>query len=251
MRGTQPLQRLVSQQPRFIPACAGNASNRHQLSPGHSVHPRVCGERFAHFLQNCREPGSSPRVRGTLERVLDDLLQRRFIPACAGNAQLQPPQASQAAVHPRVCGERSRSRTDDDPAAGSSPRVRGTPRHYAFAALVDRFIPACAGNASARRRRPMTPAVHPRVCGERWPAVLTFSVVIGSSPRVRGTLRPSRFKFRPRRFIPACAGNATVRGHEARHRAVHPRVCGERFTCPVMTTFRAGSSPRVRGTHPP
>ena len=71
----------------------------------------------------------------------------------------------------------------------------------------------------------------------------------GSSPRVRGTHRAFRSALRARRFIPACAGNAIRPVKRTRHRAVHPRVCGERLASHRAQFCRDGSSPRVRGTH--
>ncbi len=69
----------------------------------------------------------------------------------------------------------------------------------------------------------------------------------GSSPRVRGMLRP-RPRRRPRRgIIPACAGNAIAElGHD-RAATDHPRVCGECLRCRLAKIDDRGSSPRVRG----
>ena len=50
------------------------------------------------------------------------------------------------------------------------------------------------------------------------------------------------------RFIPACAGNGTLRNIVQRMAAVHPRVCGERGCGSVTPLSLTGSSPRVRGT---
>ena len=71
-----------------------------------------------------------------------------------------------------------------------------------------RFIPACAGNASADHRRKGAATVHPRVCGERLAPVAAIGGPAGSSPRVRGTLGLARASLEGVRFIPACAGNA-------------------------------------------
>ena len=70
----------------------------------------------------------------------------------------------------------------------------------------------------------------------------------GSSPHVRGT----PYKGRPcRRYvgiIPACAGNTTQATHCKRRPRDHPRMCGEHLVDGASRTFRAGSSPHVRGT---
>ena len=208
VRGTRRRPDRFSTGGRFIPACAGNAeSHAGNLLP---------------------LAGSSPRVRGTRPVRGGDAERQRFIPACAGNARSSPSNTSRATVHPRVCGERTRSARSSLAPYGSSPRVRGTRRSRTRAACPGRFIPACAGNAPARGRwRTRTP-VHPRVCGER----------------VR---RRGRFP-QHRRFIPACAGNAPGRASVMARRSVHPRVCGERRVPVVVPPEKTGSSPRVRGT---
>ncbi len=152
----------------------------------------------------------------------------RFIPARAGNAQ--------EAVR---LGLRS---------SGSSPRVRGTPGQCCQAGRADRFIPARAGNAGGAPFRPGGRSVHPRACGERPQDELVVLADFGSSPRVRGTRSAPARRHRPRRFIPARAGNAGVPIGLPRRRAVHPRACGERWTLPPDEGQPAGSSPRVRGT---
>ncbi len=51
-----------------------------------AVHPRVCGERNTAGAVTAAGNGSSPRVRGTRDELLAHRVDRRFIPACAGNA---------------------------------------------------------------------------------------------------------------------------------------------------------------------
>ena len=174
--------------------------------------------------------GSSPRVRGTHNKDVAISNIKRFIPACAGNAfsivrfNLEKP------VHPRVCGERVTGSARLRSMTGSSPRVRGTRKRTDKQSIIDRFIPACAGNALSPPGSRSDSPVHPRVCGERLPPIKTALSAIGSSPRVRGThpllLAPSDL----RRFIPACAGNAPSDSSRASIITVHPRVCGERLT---------------------
>ena len=214
---------------RFIPACAGNSPPCEPCARATPVHPRVCGELALAVFNDNGTIGSSPRVRGTLRRLeLGEALER-FIPACAGNSAAHAEERLDVAVHPRVCGELALHRADGH--------------------VLRRFIPACAGNSPApsgsagcctgssprvrgtRRRRALSPprsAVHPRVCGELpW-----------STPKVR----------RPRRFIPACAGNSLSAASTLFKQSVHPRVCGE--LCDPADAFpdEDGSSPRVRGT---
>ena len=173
----------------------------------------------------------------------------RFIPACAGNAAARDRVCRREPVHPRVCGERDPSEPWRGIGPGSSPRVRGTLHIWRRGAPDRRFIPACAGNAATRSTATPVAPVHPRVCGERNSAVKRYSSPSGSSPRVRGTRAGSRGSALVRRFIPACAGNAPAPSPGSRPPTVHPRVCGERSHRCESDRVRAGSSPRVRGTH--
>ena len=132
---------------------------------------------------------------------------------------------------------------------GSSPRVRGTLRHRRAHGLGLRFIPACAGNSAWSTRKPTSPAVHPRVCGELWRQRFCRPLMTGSSPRVRGTRAVAlALAVSDRRFIPACAGNSSPQPLPLRPRAVHPRVCGELLGHRFAHLGSRGSSPRVRGT---
>ena len=193
--------------------------------------------------------GSSPRVRGTQKAAKNDLRQRRFIPACAGNTSIvgvagqgpavhprvcgehpnvTRPTVAVRGVHPRVCGEHERQREEDWIPAGSSPRVRGTRERARRGVPFAGFIPACAGNTSGTRCVSGSSTVHPRVCGEHTRPTRRHEENSGSSPRVRGTPVRADPDRAGRRFIPACAGNtvSTTRG----------------------TSQCTGSSPRVRGT---
>ena len=188
VRGTLRILLAKAGQERFIPACAGNALPFPDEVPGSAVHPRVCGERQNRRDAANQSVGSSPRVRGTLLFPDIDDKAVRFIPACAGNAITDIPRFPKAAVHPRVCGERSRMKLISSCMCGSSPRVRGTQAIYRRAGLLHRFIPACAGNALVKPAGAFQIAVHPRVCGERWSERRRSLRSSGSSPRVRGTL---------------------------------------------------------------
>ena len=193
--------------------------------------------------------GSSPRVRGTRGAHGHAVDHGRFIPARAGNAGVLRVSHAAAPVHPRACGERRGGGGAARSGTGSSPRVRGTRRGPRAGRLTRRFIPARAGNASSRSWPTGAPAVHPRACGERGRDADQRTERGGSSPRVRGTLRPRRDRVGWGRFIPARAGNATPTSAPSPPPSVHPRACGERATAISRSRASSGSSPRVRGTH--
>ena len=65
-RGTRRLSVRRQMQPRFIPACAGNASNGDSCFLPPTVHPRMRGERHCGGQCHAGHNGSSPHARGTL-----------------------------------------------------------------------------------------------------------------------------------------------------------------------------------------
>ena len=126
--------------------------------------------------------------------------------------------------------------------------MRGTPSAPNPHVLATGIIPACAGNTISARSYGKTFGDHPRVCGEHCGATTSRTCSMGSSPRVRGTLRPLLRAFALGGIIPACAGNTFAQQPARALYRDHPRVCGEHLRDTPGTTKRAGSSPRVRGT---
>ena len=249
VRGTQQAIELAFSSVRFIPACAGNATARTADRQASPVHPRMCGERLFTLCVIESFIGSSPHVRGTRRAGHERDVQRRFIPACAGNAPRWSAYPARPSVHPRMCGERVADAGHPVYPVGSSPHVRGTHHEFLFRYLWVRFIPACAGNASAACASMRTDTVHPRMCGERDGSHMLGPRQRGSSPHVRGTPDGQLQTLIAKRFIPACAGNANGLERFRSRKPVHPRMCGERKISPSSPYADDGSSPHVRGTH--
>ena len=171
-----------------------------------------------------------PRLRGTvaaLDRIDDG---DRFIPAPAGNSATHPPQPERKPGHPRACGEQDPRLERSPPTPGSSPRLRGTGKRRRFDHRRQRFIPAPAGNSGGRSTRTRVLPVHPRACGEQAPSGISPCRPNGSSPRLRGTVRPGVVVAVVDRFIPAPAGNSSGSTASQRANSVHPRACGEQTT---------------------
>ena len=187
----------------------------------------MCGEHVAPLSPFGPLIGSSPRVRGTLERldgVHDGL---GIIPACAGNTRRTARATISSRDHPRVCGEHAALFMVCSTCMGSSPRVRGTLLWYTKSCLCTGIIPACAGNTRGLPLIGDWHRDHPRVCGEHTNPLAKLKRPAGSSPRVRGT-RDCRFQIRyDDGIIPACAGNTNVFERIAEAFGDHPRVCGE------------------------
>ena len=233
---------------RFIPAPAGNTAAISRSKRVRPVHPRACGEHCPGPPASMLGFGSSPRLRGTLGRILVFALGRRFIPAPAGNTPTRSMSASMAAVHPRACGEHELRRWGGAPYGGSSPRLRGTLRRRKRREVARRFIPAPAGNTAAGVVTISTAAVHPRACGEHPRSFRSTMASSGSSPRLRGTPALVTMFGLDHRFIPAPAGNTSSVLFASTPAAVHPRACGEHRQGRGRIDPKAGSSPRLRGT---
>ena len=151
---------------RFIPADAGNTMAEADGSVVETVHPRGCGEHGLVSVGRGPVNGSSPRMRGTHRWFEIHRVEFRFIPADAGNTPHHPREFSRGAVHPRGCGEHEAWMIHSLAEHGSSPRMRGTRLGRRHGKTHSRFIPADAGNTSARKIISALLAVHPRGCGE-------------------------------------------------------------------------------------
>ena len=206
-------------------------------------------ERGRWLIRNTLVSGSSPHARGTREEDYRELMNSRFIPACAGNAGSPCGIGISVAVHPRMRGERGWEHRAWVHCGGSSPHARGTPDTRRPAAAHARFIPACAGNADSMTMGIQVRPVHPRMRGERDRCRGLPDGAGGSSPHARGTQMVAHSGNAANRFIPACAGNAICEFVALRFGAVHPRMRGERDGWRDVVDTVVGSSPHARGTH--
>ena len=170
--------------------------------------------------------GSSPRGRGTRRPAQRVGGEPRFIPAWAGDTERRVCRHCHRSVHPRVGGGHQPRREARGITSGSSPRGRGTPPPPRPRPWRRRFIPAWAGDTTARWSRHCARPVHPRVGGGHIAASSSRCAWSGSSPRGRGT----RDAIRPwsccGRFIPAWAGDTPMPRLHQPARPVHPRVGG-------------------------
>ena len=207
MRGTLFLAGVDGDDLGIIPAYAGNTFKAYPNRRATRDHPRVCGEHAAAFGTKEINPGSSPRMRGTLHVTGGDAWLLGIIPAYAGNTTSTGAPLPLTRDHPRVCGEHRFGSRETQREWGSSPRMRGTLRRMRRVFFLPGIIPAYAGNTWCRWAVARCPWDHPRVCGEH----PHFSVVnnggAGSSPRMRGTRAERARQIQRRGIIPAYAGN--------------------------------------------
>ena len=250
MRGTHRSSDSAQPLRGIIPAYAGNTSRQDTDIQCGWDHPRVCGEHTSGVKTKLSDPGSSPRMRGTLLNLRVDSRNGGIIPAYAGNTDRHELSGAFRGDHPRVCGEHLTGNPYLLMVQGSSPRMRGTLFFWTVWSSDSGIIPAYAGNTDIMPLRGIDVRDHPRVCGEH-PFLSGRIVRIGgSSPRMRGTLGDCLVLVIGCGIIPAYAGNTSAaRSHRIRSRD-HPRVCGEHKRSTSMKTVPSGSSPRMRGTRP-
>ena len=172
----------------------------------------------------------------------------RFIPTAVGNAPSRCASVRHLSVHPHGCGERGFGCQAIASTTGSSPRLWGTLFHSPLSMPEFRFIPTAVGNATASDRRPFCISVHPHGCGERGGFLGHSPNVVGSSPRLWGTLHTPWGMESGSRFIPTAVGNALQAVAEKNLLSVHPLGCGERFVSHSAAIREVGSSPRLWGT---
>ena len=166
VRGNRPLSRRGKTPRGSIPACAGKPEARRPGQPCSRVHPRVCGETSEFAVNQMKQQGPSPRVRGNHLADRRGKLREGSIPACAGKPWRRGSASCSAAVHPRVCGETWRDDSGSTTVPGPSPRVRGNHDDRGRLRRRRGSIPACAGKPTEQRRTTRWTWVHPRVCGE-------------------------------------------------------------------------------------
>ena len=174
-----------------------------------SVYPRWRGEHRATGISNGQPCGLSPLARGTPPETGATIPTTRFIPAGAGNSFFPGIHFPDRAVYPRWRGELYPALNLEIKLLGLSPLARGTLFFQEFIFLIERFIPAGAGN-SCCSGAPLTDSpVYPRWRGELINPPCAGFFVPGLSPLARGTLISFDDFIAEERFIPAGAGNSS------------------------------------------
>ena len=191
--------------------------------------------------------GLSPRVRGNRLPIPGPDVERRSIPASAGEPRRKRKPQARRRVYPRECGG-----TGDLPVAavvvqGLSPRVRGNPGWASQSRNRWRSIPASAGEPRPGHREENPRQVYPRECGGTSARDRAHWEKEGLSPRVRGNLAQGSLTPLQIRSIPASAGEPRGTCPSGIPAAVYPRECGGTSIIGRETSPMRGLSPRVRG----
>ena len=130
---------------------------------------------------------------------------------------------------------------------GSPPRMRGKVQLQPGQPAALGITPAYAGKSKNLPALVCGNGDHPRVCGEKRPALYWWGRCRGSPPRMRGKVTAC---FLPQTFpgiTPAYAGKRNATKYLDRCVWDHPRVCGEKSLTAVSASASHGSPPRMRG----
>ena len=145
----KPIARLpAAGRPRIIPARAGQTGVTGVPPVTVPDHPRACGANLGDETQITDTTGSSPRVRGKRRHARSGTIERRIIPARAGQTSPVSPHCRRSSDHPRACGANTVEATNSNDTDGSSPRVRGKRVEVRRSQPYTRIIPARAGQTA-------------------------------------------------------------------------------------------------------
>ena len=154
-------------------------------------------------------------------------LDVRITPACAGKRERHRPGTRPDKDHPRVCGEKSKTKDTAAYTPGSPPHVRGKATRRCILQQLRGITPACAGKSRSLHAR--------------------SSASLGSPPRMRGKglfVRACDFCFR---ITPAYAGKSVSHCAYCICDWDHPRVCGEKLVSSVIDFPSVGITPAYAG----
>ena len=168
-------------------------------------------------------------MRGTLQIARSLSPGGGLIPTYAGNTGGTAISSYLHWAHPHVCGEHAAACVMCLYAAGSSPRMRGTPQGTRNDAHHLGLIPTYAGNTRPVPQWFSLSWAHPHVCGEHTSTNSFLSCTTGSSPRMRGTQIAEHPGGVGAGLIPTYAGNTAIPSQYFPSKRAHPHVCGEHW----------------------
>jgi len=110
-----------------------------------------------------------------------------------------------------------------------------------------RFTPTGVGTTLDNGTGLSIPTVHPHGCGDNDWKLGDILRVSGSPPRVWGQHDRVHWNGYARRFTPTGVGTTQISIAARNYSPVHPHGCGDNETSRRLTSWRAGSPPRVWG----
>ena len=251
MRGSLHMFSFPLKQKGIIPAHAGLTARLLASGDPCRDHPRACGAHVERPALMQRPSGSSPRMRGSLGSRAVMRAERGIIPAHAGLTNVERHCGRRYGDHPRACGAHIHNGDARLDVVGSSPRMRGSRPSAGIRNPQTGIIPAHAGLTDLQRMRAASERDHPRACGAHQVKIITEEIMLGSSPRMRGSRKVKIIVIKNDGIIPAHAGlTAGALTSESTSRD-HPRACGAHQNPYNQTDCLPGSSPRMRGSQGP
>ena len=187
VRGSRVPELVTDDVGGIIPAGAGLTRRMFPALCMRRDHPRGCGAHFPAPRQGCHISGSSPRVRGSHNRRTTRSSGHGIIPAGAGLTTSSTSASAAPRDHPRGCGAHPQTTCERWDLQGSSPRVRGSRIDNAHAEARRGIIPAGAGLTHEHDSERGRAWDHPRGCGAHSSKRQSSPLLMGSSPRVRGS----------------------------------------------------------------
>ena len=175
---------------RITPAYAGKRRLSTFLFPATGDHPRLCGEKTFSLRRLMHRKGSPPPMRG--KEGCDFFTEDEFgiTPAYAGKRQLSAFPLKFVWDHPRLCGEKCRTKK--------------------YCNRYHRITPAYAGKSRPRINFPVTVEDHPRLCGEKSDLPACLAPARGSPPPMRGKVFLAPLVLSVIRITPAYAGKSLI-----------------------------------------
>ena len=130
---------------------------------------------------------------------------------------------------------------------GSPLRMRGKVTGLFFYQVPVGITPAYAGKSKNTCTSVVFDQDHPRVCGEKVPAIRRFAQIMGSPPRMRGKGHRIPLRHPLQGITPAYAGKSSACRRTLSAGWDHPRICGEKAEMGGFIPRFSGSPPRMRG----
>ena len=132
---------------RITPAYAGKSSTYAILIGQCKDHPRLCGEKIFLCFVIMALIGSPPPMRGKDQAFQPLYMQHRITPAYAGKSVAQAALNVIMRDHPRLCGEKMRTKQLHLTQRGSPPPMRGKVPKIEDGIDFIRITPAYAGKS--------------------------------------------------------------------------------------------------------
>ena len=210
MRGKVIVRSRNAVQIGITPAYAGKSARILKRRTEKRDHPRVCGEKESCQKIQKTTLGSPPRMRGKGCYMQELSGETGITPAYAGKRQRRATACTWLRDHPRVCGEKDAICKSCPARQGSPSRMRGKAGWPLCGLPCIGITPAYAGKSQPWRSYSQRRWDHPRVCGEKRPAVDGKRPLRGSPPHVRGKVKDPVPVSALVGITPACAGKSLI-----------------------------------------